>query len=141
MKRDSAALQSGSDSRDDRKRVGRAGEAIARRHLEHLGWRVLQENYRCKQGEIDIVAEEPTRDGTVLVFVEVKTRRGRAHGSPMEAVDAVKQKKIGAVALAYLAERDVGGAEPACRFDVVEVHMGADGSARVDLVRAAFVLE
>ena len=123
---------------ENRKRLGASGETIARTHLERLGWRILAANFRCAAGEMDLIAAEPTPQGEILVFVEVKTRRGRAHGSPSEAVDARKQERLAAVALAYLAERNAGGEEPACRFDVVEVLFGPDGLAGATLRRGVF---
>ena len=67
------------------------------------------------------MAEEPTRGGETLVFVEVKTRRGTAHGSPIEAVTARKRARILMVAQVYLAERRPNEPEPRCRFDIAEV--------------------
>lgn len=120
------------------KKLGSGGEAIVRSFLEARGWSVLAMNYRCKAGEIDLIAEEPSPDGVVLAFVEVKTRAGMGHGSPAEAVDARKQRAIAAVAAYYLGARGAGGAEPACRFDVAEVLFGRDGLATVTLHKAAF---
>ncbi|HZO90871.1 MAG TPA: YraN family protein [Chthonomonadaceae bacterium] len=120
------------------KPLGNTGEQIVAARLERLGWRVLATQFRCAQGEIDVIAEEPAQDGKVLVFVEVKTRRGSAHGTPLEAVNARKQARLIAAAQAYLAQRDAEGEEPACRFDVAEVFMGPEGLARVRLHRAAF---
>lgn len=124
--------------KSNRKRLGPSGEAIVQAYLEGRGWQVLATNFRCPCGEMDVIAREPDSEGGVLVFIEVKTRRGRAHGLPGESVNARKQQKLIAVAGAFLAERAAGGAEPACRFDVAEVFIGADGLARVVLHRAAF---
>jgi putative endonuclease len=123
---------------NSRKRLGTSGERLVSRHLERLGWRVLAQNFRCPQGEMDVIAEEPAGEGVVLVFVEVKTRRGTAHGTPIESVDARKQRRLIAVAQSYLAHRDAGGEEPACRFDVAEVFVGPDGLAQITLRRGAF---
>jgi putative endonuclease len=122
------------------KPLGATGETIVRAHLEQLGWRVLATNYRCRAGEMDLIAEEPALEGAILVFIEVKTRRGATRGAPAEAVDSRKRRKLVAVAQAYLAERNAGGAEPAMRFDVAEVWLGPDGLARVALQRAGFVV-
>ncbi len=65
-----------------RQRLGRWGEGVAATHLEAHGYTILARNWRCAAGEIDLVA----RDGETLVFVEVKTRRGRAYGAPEEAL-------------------------------------------------------
>jgi putative endonuclease len=69
--------------------VGRFGEQLAVGHLETAGLEILARNWRCRQGELDIVA----RDGSQLVFVEVKTRSSRAFGSPAEAVDRAKSAR------------------------------------------------
>lgn len=124
--------------RDNRKALGANGEATVRLYLERLGWKVLEENYRCRLGEIDLIAGEPTDSGEILVFVEVKTRRGGSHGTPIAAVGTRKQTRMIAVANAYLGARGSGGQEPACRFDIAEVQLGLDGHARVTLHRGAF---
>jgi putative endonuclease len=95
--------------------AGRAGEAAAARHLEAIGHRVLERGYRTRDGEIDLV----TRDGDTIVFVEVKTRSGTAHGRPAEAVDRRKQGRILRAARLWLHRH--GATDSPCRFDVVEV--------------------
>ena len=85
---------------------------------------------------MDIVAEDPGGGMPVLVFVEVKTRRGKAHGTPIESVDARKVERLWSIAQFYLSVRDAGGEEPACRFDVAEVLSGRDGLCSVRLHRA-----
>ncbi len=123
---------------DNHKQIGQAGENAACAHLERLGWEILARNFRCARGEMDVIAQEPTNLGGALIFVEVKTRRGRSHGLPIEAVNAPKQRRLLAVAQTYLALRAGGGEEPACRFDIAEVWLGADGLATVRLRRGAF---
>jgi len=120
------------------KAIGTSGEIIVRLHLERLGWTILEENFRCVAGEIDLIAQEPTEAGSVIVFIEVKTRRGRAHGSPISAVDQRKQARMAAVANTYIGIRAAGGNEPGCRFDIAEVRISSDGLASVSLHRAAF---
>jgi putative endonuclease len=121
-----------------RKRLGTDGETVAARFLEARGWRILARNFRCVGGEMDLIAKAPGENGPVLVFVEVKTRRGTQHGTPIEAVDARKQARLSTVAQTYLGQRDMGGEEPDCRFDVVEVLFGPDGLARVSLRSGVF---
>ena len=121
---------------DDRKQLGADGERIVRTYLEDIGWRVLVSNFRCREGEIDIIAEDPSHGPPVLVFIEVKTRRGGAHGAPIEAVDARKVERLRSIALAYLSARDLGGEEPACRFDIAEVTPDHDSLFTVRLHRA-----
>lgn len=91
-------------------------------------------NYRCRTGEIDLVA----RDGEVLVFVEVKARRGRTFGSPEEAVNLGKQRRLRRLAACYLAEHRITDGQ-AVRFDVVAVEIAPTGRVeRVELLRDAF---
>lgn len=118
---------------DDRYEVGVSGETVVAAHLRRLGWEVLRTRYRCPDGEIDIVA----REGQTLVFVEVKTRRGRTCGFPREAVHRRKRSRLTAAAQTYLAEN--GLVEASCRFDVAEVLLGPDGLAKVNLIRNAFM--
>jgi putative endonuclease len=106
--------------------VGRYGEELAASHLETAGLVILARNWRCREGELDIVA----RDGPVLVFIEVKTRSSNAFGSPAEAVDRRKSARIRQLALRWImAQRDLG--EPASwsavRFDVISVVRGRGG--------------
>jgi putative endonuclease len=80
------------------KPLGDRGEAIAIRHLEEAGWRVLDRNFRLGRREIDIVA----RRGDVIAFVEVKTRAGLGYGHPLEAVTRRKRREIQHVAAAWV---------------------------------------
>lgn len=95
--------------------AGARGEARAARALRARGYRIVEQNFRCRSGEIDIVA----RDGDALVFVEVRTRRSDRFGSAIETISAAKQKQVVRVARAYLAARRLSPA--ACRFDVVGI--------------------
>ena len=126
------------ETKDGRKRLGTEGETVVQAYLEQRGWRIVAMNFRCSAGEMDVIAEEPTHPEPTLVFLEVKTRRGAQHGSPREAVDLRKQRKLAMVAQTFLGERAAGGDEPACRFDIAEVFVGADGLSRVVHHRAAF---
>lgn len=105
-------------SRSDRTAaLGRWGEDLAARHLAAVGMQVLDRNWRCAQGELDLVARD--RDGTV-VFVEVKTRSGTGFGAPAEAVGRVKARRLRVLACRWLLEhRQSGSAE--LRFDVVGI--------------------
>jgi putative endonuclease len=108
-------------------RAGRDAETRAAAFLTGQGLKLLDTNFRCRGGEIDLVL----RDGEHLVFVEVRYRRSAAFGSPLESVDARKQQRIMLAARHYLARR---GNRDACRFDVV----GMDGSGRLEWVKDAF---
>ena len=116
-----------------RARTGRVGEALAQRHLEAGGLRILARNYRVARGrsrpggEIDLVALEP--DGT-LVFVEVRVRRGGMGGGAAASVGAAKQARLVHAAQTWLSTL---ARVPPCRFDVVAV----DGD-RVQWLKAAF---
>lgn len=93
---------------------GAAGEVLAARFLRDKGYMVVSSNFRCRQGEIDIIA---TR-GDYIVFVEVKTRQENAMYAPREAVTAAKQRRLLQTAAIYLS-RFPADLQP--RFDVVEV--------------------
>ena len=93
---------------------GNLGEEVAARHLARMGYRILERNWRCRAGEADIIA---FREAT-LVFVEVKARTASGFGSPFEAVDPRKQRKIAEVARAYLTMKRLAGTP--VRFDVVD---------------------
>jgi len=110
---------------------GKKGESIAVMHLKQNGYKIVEQNYRTKFGEIDIIAKE--RD--TLVFIEVKARKTSAFGRAKYAVSAAKQKKICTVALVYLKEKNLSGSS--ARFDVVAVD-GSGGTLQVEIIRNAF---
>lgn len=119
---------------DPRQRLAVAGEDEAERALLARGMRVLERRFRRRFGEIDLIAAEGER----IVFVEVKSRRGRGYGLPAEAVTPRKRRRLARVALAYLQSR--GWLERACRFDVIEVLVDPDGRFRVRHIVDAFRL-
>jgi putative endonuclease len=100
---------------DARTTFGRIGEELAAEYLRKLGFTVLERNYRCSQGEIDIVAG---RDGLV-VFCEVKCRHSARWGEPSEAVGWRKQQRLRHLAASWLGDRRPASAD--VRFDVVSV--------------------
>ena len=112
--------------------LGSLGESIAVTYLTDAGLCVLDRNWRCREGELDVVA----RDGDALVFCEVKTRRGVGFGHPVEAVTHVKQRRLRTLAQRWLAAHDEHA--PELRFDVVGVLVRPDGPALVTHLRAAF---
>lgn len=115
-----------------RQAVGAYGERRAVQYLVAAGLTVVQRNWRCAQGEIDIVAEE----GETLVFCEVKTRRSDAFGPPAAAVVAAKARRLRRLAAEWLAAYGGGGRD--VRFDVVEVRPAERGAAQVEHIRGAF---
>ncbi|GAA4747023.1 YraN family protein [Modestobacter marinus] len=112
--------------------LGAYGERVAVRALTDAGLQVLDRNWRCRGGELDVVA----RDGRALVFCEVKTRTGTGFGHPAEAVTADKRHRLRVLARAWLAAHDQHA--PDLRFDVVAVHVPSSGPARVTHLRNAF---
>jgi putative endonuclease len=98
--------------------LGLLGETLACAELERRGYAILTRRYRRRGGEIDIVA----RDGPTTVFVEVKTRTGRAFGAGGDAVTGTKQRRIVSCAADYLARNGLTGRP--CRFDVVAIDVG-----------------
>jgi putative endonuclease len=104
-----------------RQGLGRTGERLAMEQLIKQGYQVIERNFRCRYGEVDLIAEEDAE----LVFVEVKTRRGNAYGLPEEAVTPVKQRHLMQAALYYLDLHNC--AERPWRIDVVAVQLSTAG--------------
>jgi putative endonuclease len=115
-----------------RRAVGAYGEKLAARHLTDQGLVVLDRNWRCAEGEIDLIL----RDGDAVVFCEVKTRRGTGFGSPAEAVGWRKVRRLRLLAVRWLAVSGIHARQ--IRFDVVEVRPQPRGRTRVEHIRAAF---
>lgn len=111
--------------------TGKAGEKIALSFLEKNGYQILDTNYRCRAGEIDIVA----RENGDLVLVEVKARKSLALGYPEQAVGKIKQKKLSQLALWYMEANHL--ADIKVRFDVVAVTI-AGPSPDIRLIKDAF---
>ena len=110
---------------------GDAGETLACRHLEALGYTVVARNFRCRSGEIDVIA----RDGDVTVFVEVKDRGGRSHGEGHESVTFGKRRRVVRAARLYAASH--GLSESPIRFDVISIERDPAGD-RIRHDRGAF---
>jgi len=114
-----------------RQRLGQLGERLAERALTAQSYTIIEHNWRCPAGEIDIVA----RDGEDLVVVEVRTRRGIAYGTPEESLTALKQAKLVELGQTYVQEVEWDGP---WRIDVVAVQMGRQGQLeRLTLIRDA----
>ena len=112
--------------------LGRQGETMAASYLSAHGYTVLQRNYSCPMGELDIVA----RQGDVVAFVEVKTRRSLRYGTPAAAVNTLKQQKIIRTAYWYLRQQQIE--ETLCRFDVIEIYFSQEGKWTIQQFENAF---
>ena len=116
----------------ERQAVGAYGERLAARHLQDLGLVIVERNWRCSDGEVDLIL----REGDDIVFCEVKTRRGGLFGTPAEAIDHRKVRKLRQLASRWLEESGLRARE--VRFDVVEVLPQQRGATRVAHIRSAF---
>jgi putative endonuclease len=117
----------------ERLELGKLGEDLALKTIKQMGYRCIARNYRCPLGEMDIIA----RDGDTLVFVEIKTRRGKSLEWAKEAVDRRKKRQLSKVALVYMKENHC--ADVKSRFDVVAVNLGRHGK-EIEVVQNAFDL-
>ena len=115
-----------------RRETGILGEKLAREFLEKRGYLIVQTNYRCPEGEVDIIA----RDGETLVFVEVRARSSRLFGTPEESITPVKKERLKAVAARY--GQDHADLPAAWRIDVVAVEFDRNRQAtRIELIENA----
>ncbi len=120
---------------DLRHHLGRVGERLAREHLERLGYRVVAANYRTRFGELDLIVCDDAR----IVFVEVKTRRDGALESSVQAITPTKQRRVRAMAAAWLVEAPERPRSRELRFDVVGVTVDRNGRlVRLDHLEGAF---
>ena len=123
LRKDSMGLQKNcvtqsADKRTEKRRVGDAGENLACRYLENKGYRIIERNFSCRSGEIDIIAALPSKN--ILCFIEVKSRNTIRYGLPSEAVTLSKQRKIKRSAAYYIRlHRRFSLVQG--RFDIVEV--------------------
>jgi putative endonuclease len=117
----------------ERRRLGQFGERVAAAHLEAEGYRIIERNFRCREGEVDIIAE----DGRCLAFVEVRTRRGSAMGGAADSLTPLKGARITAAAEAYCQGRlDL---PPERRIDVIAVDLSPQGRLlRLEHIESAF---
>lgn len=116
-----------------RRDPGRQGERAARRFLRQMGWRILETNYKCPIGELDLVGD----DGDAIVFVEVKTRTHDIDADPEQNVDRAKRRQLERVAAQWLASN--GRPDRAYRFDVISVILGTRGAPEIRHIEEAFV--
>jgi putative endonuclease len=113
--------------------LGRYGEDLAYKRIKRLGYRKIIRNYRCPLGEVDLIAN----DGDTLVFIEIKTRRGKPTGYAKEAVNARKQRQLSKVALSYMKSNNCSDAK--ARFDVIAISIKED-KPEIEVVKNAFDL-
>ena len=114
-----------------RHEIGKVGESLAVKHLERLGYTIIERNFMAKQGEIDIIA----RDKKEIVFVEVKTRTNIKFGKPVEAINEAKQKHLISTVKYYLYCKKLEN--EFVRLDVIEVYLYA-GRYRINHIKQAF---
>ncbi len=112
---------------------GERSEALAAIHLKKHGYKILEQNYRTKLGEIDIIA----KNKDTIVFVEVKARKSYHYGDPKLAVTLKKQMKISMVALQYLKDKGLGNSK--ARFDVVAINV-RQNTPHFEIIKNAFEL-
>jgi len=116
--------------------TGSLGEDLATKFLVARGFRILERNFRCKGGELDIVASDP--QDRSLVFVEVKARRDLSYGVPQLAVTPFKQRQISKAALTWLSKKRLHDAN--ARFDVIAIRIAEDGQHKIEHIVNAFDL-
>lgn len=110
-----------SETTNQRRGLGRWGENLAASHLEAAGYTIVARNWRCRGGEIDLIAQ----DGDDIVFVEVKTRRGQTYGAPEEALTPHKAQKLLQLGRQYVSDHDL--ADASWRIDLVAVELDERG--------------
>jgi putative endonuclease len=123
----------GHETRSENKKLGKKGEEFALRFLKKRGYRIIEKNYVCKMGEMDIIAKEKD----TLIFIEVKTRTSMDFGPPQLAVTQFKQRQMSKVALCFLKEKNLEDVK--ARFDVVAILLNS-GREEIELIKDAFDL-
>jgi len=123
----------GHEPRREKKELGKKGEDLALRFLKKRGYRIIEQNYVCKMGEMDLIAKEKD----TLAFIEVKTRTSMYFGPPQLAVTKFKQRQLSKVALNFLKQNKLEDVK--ARFDVVAIILGHNGE-EIELIRDAFDL-
>jgi putative endonuclease len=124
----------GNEKKKALKELGRKGEDLAVRYLKKNGYQLIERNYICKMGEMDIIAKEKD----TLVFIEVKARTSTVFGLPQLAVNPAKQRQLSKVALNFLKEKKLEDVK--ARFDVVAILLGKKED-EIELIKDAFDLK
>lgn len=126
-------MLSSTSSKKTSKELGNEGEELSSNYLQELGYQIVERNYRCKLGELDIIAI----DGEYLVFVEVKTRAYKKQQvSPLLSVTPTKMKKVTQLALYYMAKKKAQQKQP--RFDVIGIVLGGSEGVQIEHIQNAF---
>ena len=118
------------------KGTGALGEEVAAHFIIQLGYRIVERNFRCKGGEVDIIARDPVDKS--LVFIEVKARRGLSYGVPQLAVTPFKQRQISKAALTWLSKKHLHDTN--ARFDVIAIILATNGLHKIEHIVNAFDL-
>jgi putative endonuclease len=118
---------------EERLNLGRLGEQLALEKIKRLGYKCIEKNYRCSLGEIDLIA----KDGDCLVFIEIKTRKGRTLGYAKEAITPRKIRQISKVALAYMKSNNC--CDVRSRFDVIAISITGNRE-EMEVIKDAFEL-
>ncbi|MFC1962811.1 YraN family protein [Chloroflexota bacterium] len=114
-----------------RKEIGSQGERIAQDFLKEKGYRLLDTNFRSREGEIDIIA----RKGKCIVFIEVRTRSNQSFGTPEESITSTKKERLVRLALAYLQDHPSPSSD--WRIDMVAIELDGKKVTRVELIENA----
>ncbi len=117
---------------DFRKQVGNRGESLAEDYIKRKGYKIIHRNYRCKLGEIDIIA----KDGDTIVFIEVRTKQNENFGSPQDSVTSTKISKISKTALNFIQEKNLSGYS--YRFDFIAITF-SQGKPNIEHIENAFM--
>lgn len=115
----------------NKRAIGDKGENFAKEYYKKLGFEIVHQNYSCRGGEIDIIAE----NGEYIIFVEVKTRSSDSLYTPSEAVDLKKQKRLTVAAMKYLSENE---SEKQPQFDIFEVYTQNERIYKINRIENAF---
>lgn len=119
----------------ERIELGKTGEVLALKYLRSHNYKIIEQNYKTRSGEIDIIA----KNKDVLAFIEVKTRKSLDYGLPQESVDTCKQRQISRVAIEYLAKKNIYDVD--CRFDIVAITWLKNQKPQIELIKDAFCSE
>ena len=115
-----------------RRDAGIRGERLARDFLKRRGYQIWETNYRCPEGEMDIIAKE----GESLVFIEVRTKTSAEFGTPEESITPSKMRRLAAITAYYYQNHN--DLPPSCRIDVVAVELSKEGKlSRIELIKNA----